>query len=221
MGFLCARLCINGTTFLRPPANQKFIWKRIERFFLNLYLIIHTLNATFWAKKIWRPVNPCKISKANFFKKWTFFKNFGIFRISSMSWLEKWSYFFNLMNFVFWHFSARARQLKLENPMGKCENMHIFAHFGQFLMILKQILIFQIKSLVFKALCTLHMSHTYPPNCIETYTCCCNGTASGSGTTFLGSRDSSADVVWSSIKTVLSLTCWAFRGALSFRCRPK
>ena len=49
-------------------------------------------------------------------------------------------------------FSARARQLKMENPMGKFEKMHIFAHFGQFLMILKQILIFQIKSLVFKAL---------------------------------------------------------------------
>ena len=115
MGFLCARLCITGTRFLRPPANQKFIWKRIERFFLNLYLIIPTLNATFWAKKIWRPVNPCKISKANFFKKWTFFKNFGIFRISSMSWLEKWSYFFDLMNFVVWPFLAQARQLKLVN----------------------------------------------------------------------------------------------------------
>ena len=102
MGFLCARLCISGTRFLRPPANQKFIWKRIERFFLKLYLIIHTLNSTYRAKKIWRPMNPCKFSKANFFKKWTFFKNFGIFRISLMSWLEKWSYFFNLMNFVVW-----------------------------------------------------------------------------------------------------------------------
>ena len=102
MGFLCARLCITGTRFLRPPANQKFIWKRIERFFLKLYLIIHTLNSTYRAKKIWRPMNPCKFSKAIFFKKWTFFKNFGIFRISLMSWLEKWSYFFNLMNFVVW-----------------------------------------------------------------------------------------------------------------------
>ena len=112
MGFLCARLCITGTRFLRPPANEKFIWKRIERFFLKLYLIIHTLNSTYRAKKIWRPMNPCKFSKANFFKKWTFFKNFGIFRISSMSWLEKWSYFFDLMNFVVWPFLARARQLK-------------------------------------------------------------------------------------------------------------
>ena len=113
MGFLCARLCITGTRFLRPPANQKLKWKRIERFFSNLYPIIHTLNATFWAKKIWRPVNPCKFFKANIFKKWTFFKNFGIFRISSMSWLEKWSYFFDLMNFVVWPFFSPSQTTQI------------------------------------------------------------------------------------------------------------
>ena len=36
------------------------------------------------------------------------------------------------MNFVVWPFSARARQLKLENPMGKFEKTHIFANFCTF-----------------------------------------------------------------------------------------
>ena len=120
MGFLCARLCITGTRFLRPPANQKFIWKRIERFFLKLYLIIHTLNSTYRAKKIWRPMNPCKFSKANFFKKWTFFKNFGIFGISSMSWLEKWSCFLILKNFEiwpFWHWRPKTQRWHMKQLM--------------------------------------------------------------------------------------------------------
>ena len=39
------------------------------------------------------------------------------------------------MNFVIWPFSARARQLKLENPMRKFEKTHIFANFCIFLTI--------------------------------------------------------------------------------------
>ena len=112
-GILCVFLCKIGTSFLRRTLIQKFFWKRIEGFFLNLYWIIHTLNATFWAKKIWRLVNPCKFFKAIIFKKWTFFKNFGIFRISSMSWLEKWSYFFDLMNFVVWPFFSPSQTTQI------------------------------------------------------------------------------------------------------------
>ena len=77
-------------------------------------------------------MNPYRFSQAFFSKKLTFFRNFGMFGISSMSQLEKWSYFFNLMNFVVSPFSAQARQLKLENPMGKFEKTHIYANFCTF-----------------------------------------------------------------------------------------
>ena len=87
-----------------PSKAKKLFLKRIERFFLKSGMITHISQEIFWTKNLRGFVTLSTFSSQYFYKKWTFFKFFCIFRISLTSWLEKWSYFFNLMNFNFWPF---------------------------------------------------------------------------------------------------------------------
>ena len=76
-----------------PSKAKKLFLKRIERFFLKSGIITHISKEIFWTKNLRGCVTSSRFSLQNFFKKWTFFKFFCIFRISLMSWLEKWSFF--------------------------------------------------------------------------------------------------------------------------------